>query len=609
MSLEQSALTHAERGYHVFPCRPREKRPLTARGWKDSTRDERQILQWWDRWPDANIGIACGPTGICPLDIDTKYGADPEDVVSELDLERHVFVWTGEAPERDEKYPDSLAGARGGQVYFRGDLPTIDNVLPGCEIRGKGAYVIAPPSVHPSGVTYLGNLPPVDQLKEVPGALRKLAVEKTGKNGGTHTARDVGEKVKQGGRRQALLSLGGSVRRRGGGENELREYLRLANEERCDPPIPADWLEPLVRYLMGQDPGSKPTDEIFFFPKENTEENSEKGSLFGVRQLREDRMTAPKWAYEGFFTIGSLTALIGVGGAGKGTLMSYLVAGWTKGTLPGQHHGRPVNVLVVGDEDSPDQVWTPRIVAAGGDVSRVFGLEYKAGVALDIVRHIGELDRFVEEHDIKVVYLDQILDQLHGDLNSHVAHDVRGGLAPLRALAGRRDICVAYTMHPNKGSARGVRDRAGASGQFTDVARSVLILGYALERPGVRAMARGKGNMGAIPDTLTFTIEGHNVFNPKTGEAIAASVVKNVAVDPDLQAEEISNSPGGPREESKPEVIERVLFDVGGDGKAHLRTEAEKACLDAGVSKSTFAKNYPHLDYIERVGKEWKLIL
>src|SRR4051794_40929285 len=113
---DQAAVELAARGYHVFPVRPRSKAPLTANGCKDATRDERTVLHWAERWPDANVAVACGPSRIVALDIDAKHGADPEDVLAELDVDGAPIIATGEAPERDERHPDSLPGVRGAHV-------------------------------------------------------------------------------------------------------------------------------------------------------------------------------------------------------------------------------------------------------------------------------------------------------------------------------------------------------------------------------------------------------------------------------------------------------------------------------------------------------------
>ena len=45
-------------------------------GWKDASLDPEQIKKWWKRWPSANIGIACGPSGIVVIDIDVEKGGE-----------------------------------------------------------------------------------------------------------------------------------------------------------------------------------------------------------------------------------------------------------------------------------------------------------------------------------------------------------------------------------------------------------------------------------------------------------------------------------------------------------------------------------------------------
>ena len=167
--LGRAAAELAVGGYHVHPLRPREKVPATGSGFKDASRDAGRIARWWDAMPDANIGVACGASGIVVLDIDTKAAADPREILAGFDRAGAPVIGTGIAPERCERYPSSLSGRRGVQVYFRGDMPSAARLtIAGCEIKAAGGYVVAPPSVHPSGVEYVGQLPPVAELPPVP---------------------------------------------------------------------------------------------------------------------------------------------------------------------------------------------------------------------------------------------------------------------------------------------------------------------------------------------------------------------------------------------------------------------------------------------------------
>jgi len=53
------ALRLAARGVPVFPCK-QDKKPHTARGFKDASTDAEIIRAWWDKHPDALIGVPVG---------------------------------------------------------------------------------------------------------------------------------------------------------------------------------------------------------------------------------------------------------------------------------------------------------------------------------------------------------------------------------------------------------------------------------------------------------------------------------------------------------------------------------------------------------------------
>lgn len=136
-----AAIRYAARGWRVFPLGPRDKKPLTRTGFKEATSDHGQVLQWWQVFPEANIGLATGdPFDV--LDID-----GPSSVPALQELLGTDYRHTG---------PVANTG-RGKHLYFlsmqegRNRAGLLGGKL---DYRGAGGYVVAPPSVHPSGRTY-----------------------------------------------------------------------------------------------------------------------------------------------------------------------------------------------------------------------------------------------------------------------------------------------------------------------------------------------------------------------------------------------------------------------------------------------------------------------
>ncbi|KJL26508.1 hypothetical protein RL72_01032 [Microbacterium azadirachtae] len=76
LALPDAAQHFATAGVPVFPLVPGKKHPLVAHGFKDASIDPTQVAAWWERWPEANIGIPTGPaSGFEVVDVDVKGDA------------------------------------------------------------------------------------------------------------------------------------------------------------------------------------------------------------------------------------------------------------------------------------------------------------------------------------------------------------------------------------------------------------------------------------------------------------------------------------------------------------------------------------------------------
>lgn len=136
------ALRHIGHGWFVFPCKPRGKKPLTPCGFKDATNDPETARKLWKKFPDANIGIACGASKLAVVDIDPRNGGSLES----------LFRLFGPMPDTVQ----ARTGGGGFHLYFCTDgRPVRGRKLgPGLELKADGGYVIAPPSIHETSATY-----------------------------------------------------------------------------------------------------------------------------------------------------------------------------------------------------------------------------------------------------------------------------------------------------------------------------------------------------------------------------------------------------------------------------------------------------------------------
>lgn len=118
-----------------------------GQGLAEASNDETTIRSWWSRWPGANIGLACGKSGLVVVDIDPRNDGD--------NTLHHLETIHGKLPET----PCSNTGG-GGQHYICGKPANQRDVrgssIPdGIDLKADGGYIVLPPSKHISGREYV----------------------------------------------------------------------------------------------------------------------------------------------------------------------------------------------------------------------------------------------------------------------------------------------------------------------------------------------------------------------------------------------------------------------------------------------------------------------
>lgn len=248
MTLLESALEYAARGWAVFPCQPRGKQPVTSNGFHAATTDYERISAWWRSVPNMNIGVATGKiSGFFVFDID---GANGEASLRQLETQHTPLPKTIE-----------VITGKGRHCYFKTGKHVIKCsagiIGEGLDIRGDGGYALVPPSLHPSGRAYAWSVDGTEEMAEAPEWLLRLisiadtAEKSTNGKPLEHWYRILTNPIPEGERNATLTSVCGKLFHAG-----LRDPVLLVstiyciNIARCCPPLTDADIETIVLSVM-----------------------------------------------------------------------------------------------------------------------------------------------------------------------------------------------------------------------------------------------------------------------------------------------------------------------------------------------------------------------
>lgn len=146
-TLIEQALGYEKLGWSVVPIPYGEKRPYIK--WKpyQFKRATSDIIRfWWEKWPDANIGIITGRiSSLVVLDFDS------------LDALSHFNAAVYELPETIRQ----KTGREDGGMHFLfkypegvSELKSKAGILPNFDLRADSGLIVVAPSIHKSGKRY-----------------------------------------------------------------------------------------------------------------------------------------------------------------------------------------------------------------------------------------------------------------------------------------------------------------------------------------------------------------------------------------------------------------------------------------------------------------------
>lgn len=344
------ALEYAARGWRVMPlhhienkactcrkatCRTPAKHPRILDPLKRATTDEAQLRQWWEMWPEANIGVATGEASkVIVLDVDPKNGGN--------ETLKKLLAEHGELAEKVA----ARTGGRGFHLLFEhpgGHWPNTQSspdrpspIGQGLDFRGDGGLIVAVGSEHISGGIYEWLNPPNGHLPQAPQwLLDKLRNRKSS----TVITGDGESQIIEGSRHPALRAWACQMRGKGMSKAGIRAALFAENATRFAEAKPDDEVERLVEWVCQFKPGDVPRwqDED---PETPTVPTSE--SHPGLVSIRDIQASMDKLYREGaqrglsvgwpnldeFYSVhpGDMTVMCAAPSAGKTTLGLNIVA-------------------------------------------------------------------------------------------------------------------------------------------------------------------------------------------------------------------------------------------------------------------------------------------
>lgn len=273
----EAALSYAKKGWAVFPCHsvnpegyctcgyrgdPDDhavgKHPRTLNGVKDATTDEYRITEWFERFPESNIGLATGSqSGVFAVDVDPRHGG-----FQSLE-EYEMFRDEGPLPSTLQ----SISGGGGRHIIYSSRDSSVgnrQNWLPGIDIRGDGGYIIVPPSKHFSGGKYRWLNEDVQIVKAPSDLLQSIQNARgSGQASELGSTAELLKGVPHGKRDETLFRAACRWRRQ---LKDRSAVLTLVLEaaRNCEPPFPEAEARKKVTQAFKQDHDDDDDEDLYF---------------------------------------------------------------------------------------------------------------------------------------------------------------------------------------------------------------------------------------------------------------------------------------------------------------------------------------------------------
>jgi hypothetical protein len=168
-------------------------------------------------------------------------------------------------------------------------------------------------------------------------------------------------------------------------------------------------------------------------------------------------------------------------------------------------------VVIISAEDGVADTIKPRVIAAGGDPSKILFLDTvpdgKDGERLlSLPDDVPIIERAVRRVGAKLVIIDPLMAFIDPKLDPYKDRDVRQALTPVKIMAEDTGAAVLIIRHLIKATDKKALHRGGASIAIIGVARSGLLVAKHPEDESQRVLAPLKGNLSKPAPSLEFSL-------------------------------------------------------------------------------------------------------
>lgn len=472
MTKAEAALTYASWGWHVIPVVPNGKIPATQHGVKDATTNPEQIAQWWAQNPDFNIGIAAGErSGIVVFDVDPRNGGDAS-----------WSAWL----DANGGVPDGpmQMTAGGGEHHIADYDPEIRSckLTEGVDLLADGRYFVAFPStIEGRRYEWEASSDPFDGIAPFTVPEVWMHAYRAMRKPATKQQSTTGSGLIQGSRNNGLTAMGGVMRRYGFSEAEIMASLSIANETRCEIPLPSSELSQIVRSVSRYEPegdiaadtssGYEAAEAILSASQADTQE------YYFTRATSYLSQPAPlKWIIKGWMPDSAVSMVYGESGVGKTFITLDMACHIASGM---QWHGHKTKAGIVVYMAGEGNYGIRQRVTAWCKANGVTSLDNLliSNKAIDIdspatAAQIINAVREVTQEDTLAIFIDTVNNHMSGDENS--AKDTRNMLNACNIVARALNSSICLNHHT--GHAADSKQRArGSSAWKASLDASILV--------------------------------------------------------------------------------------------------------------------------------------